>query len=497
MEDASRPLAIGLDLGTSGVKAALVSADGRLHAEACSPLTVQRARPLWSEQHPADWMAAVDSAMRALRQQANDAQWSAVGALAIAGQMHGAVLLDREKNLLRPAILWNDGRSQAQCEELERREPQLRRITANRAMAGFTAPKLLWVAQHEPRVFDRVAKVLLPKDWLVLQLSGEMSTDMSDAAGTLWLDVAARRWSEPMLAACGLGAQHMPALHEGPDAVGTLLPRWAQAWGLNGGVRIAAGAGDNAGGAIGVGVTRPGQGLVSLGTSGVLFVATPDARANPARGVHTFCHALPGTWHQMAVMLSASSSLAWFSQLTGATPADLLAPLQTGEVRVHAPLFLPYLSGERTPHADPAASASFLGLRHGHGRDDLAYAVIEGVAFSFADGLSALQEAGTTAQRLLAIGGGARSDAWLQLMADVLDVPIDRPAGAEVGPALGAARLALLSLGLPAAEVLQPPPTARSFAPRADAGAALRSRLARYREAYAPTRAFAGEPTPD
>ena len=497
MEDASRPLAIGLDLGTSGVKAALVSADGRLHAEASSPLTVQRPRPLWSEQHPADWMAAVDSAMRALRQQANDAQWSAVGALAIAGQMHGAVLLDREKNLLRPAILWNDGRSQAQCEELERREPQLRRITANRAMAGFTAPKLLWVAQHEPRVFDRVAKVLLPKDWLVLQLSGEMSTDMSDAAGTLWLDVAARRWSEPMLAACGLGAQHMPALHEGPDAVGTLLPRWAQAWGLNGGVRIAAGAGDNAGGAIGVGVTRPGQGLVSLGTSGVLFVATPDARANPARGVHTFCHALPGTWHQMAVMLSASSSLAWFSQLTGATPADLLAPLQTGEVRVHAPLFLPYLSGERTPHADPAASASFLGLRHGHGRDDLAYAVIEGVAFSFADGLSALQEAGTTAQRLLAIGGGARSDAWLQLMADVLDVPIDRPAGAEVGPALGAARLALLSLGLPAAEVLQPPPTARSFAPRTDAGAALRSRLARYREAYAPTRAFAGEPTPD
>ena len=497
MEDASRPLAIGLDLGTSGVKAALVSADGRLHAEASSPLTVQRPRPLWSEQHPADWMAAVDSAMRALRQQANDAQWSAVGALAIAGQMHGAVLLDREKNLLRPAILWNDGRSQAQCEELERREPQLRRITANRAMAGFTAPKLLWVAQHEPRVFDRVAKVLLPKDWLVLQLSGEMSTDMSDAAGTLWLDVAARRWSEPMLAACGLGAQHMPALHEGPDAVGTLLPRWAQAWGLNGGVRIAAGAGDNAGGAIGVGVTRPGQGLVSLGTSGVLFVATPDARANPARGVHTFCHALPGTWHQMAVMLSASSSLAWFSQLTGAPPADLLAPLQTGEVRVHAPLFLPYLSGERTPHADPAASASFLGLRHGHGRDDLAYAVIEGVAFSFADGLSALQEAGTTAQRLLAIGGGARSDAWLQLMADVLDVPIDRPAGAEVGPALGAARLALLSLGLPAAEVLQPPPTARSFAPRTDAGAALRSRLARYREAYAPTRAFAGEPTAD
>jgi xylulokinase len=497
MDDSSHPMAIGLDLGTSGVKAVLVSANGRLRAEASCALTVQRPRPLWSEQHPADWMAAVDSAMRALRQQANDAEWTAVGALAIAGQMHGAVLLDRERILLRPAILWNDGRSQAQCGELERREPQLRRITANRAMAGFTAPKLLWVAQHEPRVFDRIAKVLCPKDWLVLQLSGVMSTDMSDAAGTLWLDVAARRWSEPVLAACGLGAQHMPALHEGPEAVGTLLPRWAQAWGLDTNVRIAAGGGDNAGGAIGVGVTRPAQGLVSLGTSGVLFVVTPDARANPARGVHTFCHALPDTWHQMAVMLSASSSLAWFSQLTGASPADLLAPLQTGEVRVHAPLFLPYLSGERTPHADPAASASFLGLRHGHGRDDLAYAVIEGVAFSFADGLAALQEAGTTPGRLLAIGGGARSDAWLQLMADVLALPVDRPAGAEVGPALGAARLALLSLGLPAAEVLQPPPTARSFAPRPDATAALRGRLARYRDAYAPTRAFAGEPAPD
>jgi xylulokinase len=406
------------------------------------------------------------------------------------------VLLDRGRNLLRPAILWNDGRSQSQCGELERREPQLRRITANRAMAGFTAPKLLWVAEHEPRVFDRIATVLLPKDWLVLQLSGETSTDMSDAAGTLWLDVAGRRWSEAALAACGLGLQHVPALHEGPDPVATLLPRWAEAWGLPAGVRIAAGAGDNAGGAVGVGVTRPGQGFVSLGTSGVLFVATPDARANPARGVHTFCHALPGTWHQMAVMLSASSSLAWFGGLTGTAPADLLAPLQAGEVRVHAPLFLPYLSGERTPHADPAACASFLGLRHGHGRDDLAYAVIEGVAFSFADGLAALQEAGTTPERLLAIGGGARSDAWLQLMADTLALPIDRPAGAEVGPALGAARLALLSLGLPAATVLAPPPVARSFAPRTDATAALRARLQRYREAYAPTRALASGSDP-
>jgi xylulokinase len=255
-------------------------------------------------------------------------------------------------------------------------------------------------------------------------------------------------------------------------------------------VRIAAGAGDNAAGAVGVGVTQPGQGFVSLGTSGVMFVATGDASANPERGVHTFCHALPGTWHQMAVMLSASSSLAWFSGLTQATPADLLAPLTTGEVRGQAPLFLPYLSGERTPHADPAASASFLGLRMGHTRDDLAYAVIEGVAFSFADGLQALREAGTQPRRLLAIGGGARSDAWLQLMADALALPIDRPDGAEVGPALGAARLALLSLGLPAEQVLVPPRVARSFMPNAASADALQERLQRYRQAYAPTRAL-------
>ena len=483
-------LAIGLDLGTSGVKAVLLSAAGLLLAEAVVPLEVQRPQPLWSEQHPADWLAAVDKAMRSLRDAAGPAHWAQVAALGVAGQMHGAVLLDGASQVLRPAMLWNDGRSQAQCAEIERREPATRRITANRAMAGFTAPKLLWVAQHEPAVFARIAKVLLPKDWLVLQLAGVMSSDCSDAAGTLWLDVAARRWSEPMLAATGLGLQHMAELHEGSDAVGQMLPSWTTAWGLPAGVGVAAGAGDNAGGAVGVGVTRPGQGLVSLGSSGVLFVVTSDARANPERGVHTFCHALPATWHQMAVMLSASSSLAWLGGITGAQPAELLAGLGVGLVREQAPLFLPYLSGERTPHADPAAKASLLGMTHASTRDDLAYAVIEGVVFSFADGLAALQEAGTQPSRLLAIGGGARSDTWLQLMADALALPIDRPAGAEVGPALGAARLALLSLGLPPEAVLHAPTLARSFEPVPANSAALQARLQRYRAAYPATRAL-------
>ena len=484
------PFAIGLDLGTSGVKAVLLSADGQLMAEATAPLTVSRPQPLWSEQAPADWLAAVHSAMLTLRAQADPTHWRQVRALAAAGQMHGAVLLDAQDRVLRPAILWNDGRCQAQCDELEQREPATRQITANRAMAGFTAPKLMWVAQHEPEVFAQVAKVLLPKDWLVLQLIGQASSEMSDAAGTLWLDVAARQWSPAMLAASGMRGEQMPALHEGPDVVGTLLPDLCRAWGLPATVQVAAGAGDNAGGAVGVGVVQPGDAFLSLGTSGVIFVATAGPQANPERGVHTFCHALPGTWHQMAVMLSASSALSWWCGITGTEPAALLADLTVGSVRQAAPIFLPYLSGERTPHADPGATGSFHGLTAAHGRDDLSYAVIEGVAFAFADGLAALQEAGSRPARLLAIGGGARSDAWLQLLADVLTLPIDRPAGAEVGPALGAARLALLSLGLDRDTVVTPSPIAQSFHPITANHAVLQARLARYRTAYAPLRAL-------
>lgn len=484
------PLAIGLDLGTSGVKAVLLAADGRLLAEATCPLTAHQPHSGWSEQHPADWLAATDAVMRALHSQATAADWQAVGALAIAGQMHGAVLLDAQGAVLRPAILWNDGRSQPQCAELERRAPDSRRITGNQAMAGFTAPKLLWVAQHEPALFDRTARVLLPKDWLGWTLTGVATTDASDAAGTLWLDLQARNWSDTMLAATGLSRAHMPAVHEGPDVVGTLLPRWASAWGLPAGVRVAAGAGDNAAGAIGIGAVQPGQGFLSLGTSGVLFVTTDGPAPNPARGVHSFCHALPGTWHQMAVMLSAAASLAWLSGITSASAAELLAPLD-GRPREQAPMFLPYLNGERTPHADPGARGAFVGLASSTNRDDLAQAVIEGVAFAFADGLDALAEAGPVPPQLMAIGGGARSDAWLQLLADVLQRPVARSAGAEVGPALGAARLAQLSLGLDRADVLRSPPIERVFAPIAARQLVLAPRRARFQQAYRPLRSLA------
>ena len=478
--------AVGLDLGTSGVKAVVLGANGELIAEASAPLEVSRPHALWSEQAPADWLEAADRAMRELRVRAGEA-WSQVQALAIAGQMHGATLLDANGAVLRPAILWNDGRSQAQCAELEAREPDTRRITGNRAMAGFTAPKLMWVAEHEPEIFAKTAKVLLPKDWLVWQLSGVQSTDCSDASGTLWLDVGQRAWSPEMLRASGLRVDQMPIVHEGPDAVGTLLPQWTERWGLPAGVTIAAGAGDNAGGAVGVGIVAPGNGFLSLGTSGVIFVATDGPHANAERGVHMFCHALPGVWHQMAVMLSASSALSWWAGIAGSTPADLMKELEP-RVAAHAdrPLFLPYLSGERTPHADPGAQAGFIGMTHATTRDDLTIAVLEGVAFAFADGLAALHEAGSRPERLLAIGGGARSDQWLQLMADTLGVVVDRPLGAEVGPALGAARLALISRG--AQNVVTPPAIAHSFAPDAANAAVLRARLQRFRAAYAPVR---------
>ncbi|MEP7298324.1 MAG: xylulokinase [Burkholderiales bacterium] len=481
--------AIGIDLGTSGVKAVVLGDNGDLLAEASAPLEVSRPHPLWSEQEPSDWLAATNRAMRELRVRAG-AAWEQVHALAVAGQMHGATLIDAGGAVLRPAILWNDGRSQAQCAQLEAREPATRRITGNRAMAGFTAPKLMWVAEHEPDLFARTAKVLLPKDWLVWQLSGVQSTDCSDASGTLWLDVAQRAWSPEMLHTSGLRTEQMPAVHEGPDTVGTLLPMWAERWGLPNDVRIAAGAGDNAGGAVGVGVVAPGNGFLSLGTSGVIFVATDGPQANPDQGVHTFCHALPGVWHQMAVMLSASSALSWWSGIAGSTPAELLAGLDPSALANTArPLFLPYLSGERTPHADPGAQAGFIGLTHATSRDDLTGAVLEGVAFAFADGLAALRDAGSAPDRLLAIGGGARSDVWLQLMADTLGVCIDRPLGAEVGPALGAARLALMSRGVP--NVIRTPAIARSFAPDPSHTAVLHARLQRFRAAYAPLRQLA------
>ncbi len=401
--------------------------------------------------------------------------------------MHGAVLLNAQAQVLRPAMLWNDGRSGAQCLELERLVPQSRQITGNLAMPGFTAPKLLWIKEHEPDVFKGLDKVLLPKDWLRLQLTGEWVSEMSDASGTLWLDVAKRCWSEPMLAACGLNVSHMPRLVEGSQVSGVLRPALTQAWGLSANVQVAGGGGDNAASAVGIGAVNPGQGFVSLGTSGVVFLVSDAYRPAPELAVHAFAHALPGRWHQMSVMLSAASAFGWVTQLTGShSEAELAAKVATLTPAqcATAPVFLPYLSGERTPHNNPHASGVFVGLRSEHDAADLGYAVMEGVAFGLMDGLHAMGHSAPSNTPLALVGGGARSDVWAQLLASGLNCPLQRPQGAPAAAALGAARLAWLADGGSQQTVCQHLPLAQGFAPDSAQRQLLVERYERYRALY-------------
>ena len=477
---------LGIDLGTSEVKVLLLDTAGHIVGQAGAPLDLERPRPLWSEQDPAQWWRATNDAVARLRA-AHPLKFMRVQGIGLSGQMHGAVLLDAGDAVLRPAILWNDGRSHAECAELTARVPRLHDIAANLAMPGFTAPKLLWVRRHEPEVFDRVHSVLLPKDWLRLQLTGEKVSDPSDAAGTLWLDVARRDWSDELLAACGLTRAHMPRLVESNAPSGVLRPELARAWGLGPEVVVAGGAGDNAASAIGVGATEPGDGFISLGTSGVLFVVNDRHRANAASAVHAFCHALPARWHQMSVMLSAASCLRWFVHFSGAIDEASLLSEVAGlppDALAEAPLFLPYLAGERTPHNDPFAPGVFYGLSHQSGRALGAYAVLEGVAFGLADGLAALRESGTSVRRLSLVGGGARSALWAQLIADALDVEIVVHRGADAGGALGAARLGWMAAGADVAEACAKPPVSAVYQPDPARREVLAPRLQRFRQIY-------------
>ncbi len=396
---------LGIDIGTSSVKAVIVDDDDAVVEQASAPLSVSRPQPSWSEQDPADWWTATNAAVKSLSAKAR----KNVRAVGLSGQMHGATLLDANDKPLRPAILWNDGRSEKQCLDLEKAEPASRKITGNIAMPGFTAPKLLWVRENEPSVFAATRTVLLPKDYVRLLMTGEKASDCSDAAGTLWVDVANRRWSPEMLAATGLNESHMPRLCEGSDATGTLLAEVADAWGMSR-VPVAGGGGDNAAGAAGIGVINAGDAFLSLGTSGVLFLATPKFLPNPDRAVHAFCHCLPGRWHQMSVMLSAASCVDWAVKLTGAADAaELLSKVEARGRLDGQEVFLPYLSGERTPHNDPQARGVLFGLSHDTDASAVGQAVLEGVAYAFADGLDVLIEAGATIDKISVIGGGARS----------------------------------------------------------------------------------------
>lgn len=434
---------IGIDLGTSGVKAILLNEQGDVVASHTEKLTVSRPHPLWSEQDPEQWWLATDRAVKALGQQHS---LSEVKALGIAGQMHGATLLDKQQKVLRPAILWNDGRCAEECVMLENQVPQSRVITGNLMMPGFTAPKLLWVQRHEPDIFSQVDKVLLPKDYLRLRMTGEFASDMSDAAGTIWLDVAKRDWSDVMLSACQLTRAHMPTLYEGSAITGTLLLGVAQSWGMSE-VAVVAGGGDNAAGAVGVGMMNSGQAMLSLGTSGVYFAVSDGFLSKPESAVHSFCHALPERWHLMSVMLSAASCLDWAAKLTGlaSVPALIDAAQQANE-QAEPIWFLPYLSGERTPHNNPQAKGVFFGLTHQHGPAELARAVLEGVGFALADGMDVVHACGVTPASITLIGGGARSEYWRQMLSDISGLQLDYRTGGDVGPALGAARLAQIAM---------------------------------------------------
>ncbi len=481
---------LGLDLGTSSIKAVLVDAGDAVVAEASVPLTVQRPQPGWSEQDPAAWWEATLAAVDALHAQA-PAALAGVAGIGLSGQMHGAVLLGEGHTVLRPAILWNDGRSSAECAALEASFPGLRGVTGNIAMPGFTAPKLLWLQRHEPAVFAATRLVLLPKAYLRLMLCGEAAEDMSDASGTLWLDVARRDWSDAALAATGLTRAQMPRLVEGNAAAGTLHAALAARWGMAAAPVIAGGAGDNAATAVGLGTVRPGDAFLSLGTSGVLFAATDQFRPNPASAVHAFCHALPATWHQMAVHLSAAASLDWWAAASGATAAALVDELGPVPAQPAPALFLPYLGGERTPHNDTAVRGAFLGLGYDADRRALTQAVLEGVGFTIRDGLDALRQAGTTLTGAVVTGGGARSRTWLGILASILDLPLSRPAAGEHGAALGAARLGrMAATGEDPAVVCRPPAIAETIDPVPALVAAYAGRYEQFRAAYPAVKAL-------
>ncbi|MDU8910023.1 xylulokinase [Aestuariicoccus sp. MJ-SS9] len=479
---------LGIDLGTSGLRALLVDDAGRALGSVERHYSVANPHPGWSEQDPAEWIAALDSAVAQMRDTLP--AFADLRGIGVAGHMHGATLLDAEGRVLRPCILWNDTRSQAQAARLDAVEG-VRALSGNIVFPGFTAPKLDWVRENEPGIFAQVAKVLLPAAYLNFYLTGAYVADMSDSAGTSWLDVGRRDWSNDLLAQGHMRRDQMPDLVEGSEAAGLLRADLGAAWGVKGPVTVAGGAGDNAAAACGIGALDEGQGFVSLGTSGVLLSARDGYRPAPETAVHTFCHAVPGRWYQMGVMLSATDSLNWLARITGQRPADLTADL--GET-LQAPgtvRFLPYLSGERTPHNDAGIRGSFTGLATGTTRQDMTRAVLEGVSFAMRDSLEALRQTGARMESLFAIGGGTASRYWVRLMATVLDLPLHLPAGGEFGAALGAARLGMAATtGAKAEEIMTPPDIAETVQPETTLRADFDTAYQRFRAAYPAIRAI-------
>ena len=480
---------LGIDLGTSAVKALIVDAREQLRAEAEEKLAVGHPAPLASEQNPDDWWQAVATALARLHAAAPEAM-AAVAAIGLAGQMHATVLLDAADRPVRPAMLWNDGRAHAEAAELKCLGTELAAELGVPALAGFTAPKLLWLARHEPATLARARALLLAKDLIRLHLTGERATDPSDAAGTWLLDQARRSWSARAIAAIGIDPALLPPIIEGSRPTGIVRPAIAARFGLRPGVVVAAGGGDTMVGGVGIGAVAEGQAFVGLSTSAQLFVAAAAHRPAPTQLVHAFCHAVPGRWCQMAAMLNGAGVLAAIAHLLG--DADIPTLLAEAEARFAGPgrlLVLPYLSGERTPHDDPHARGVVFGLTPDTTRADLVLAALEGVAFTFADARDALAAGGTRIANAGIVGGGARSLFWTRLIASVLGVPLRVYAGGARGPAFGAARLARLALGADdPALVLAEPPVQRIVAPEPALADAYAPRIAAFRRLYAALR---------
>jgi xylulokinase len=435
-------LLAGLDVGTTGARAVAVDEAGVVRASASAAYPLLSPRPGWTEQDPADWWVGARSALSAV---AASVRGEPVAGLGLTGQMHGAVFLDSRDRVIRPAPLWNDQRTAAQCARITELvgARRLIELAGNPALTGFQAPKVLWLRDEEPEAYARVAGVLLPKDHVRLLLSGERATDASDASGTLLLDVRRRAWSEPILDALEIPAAWLPVVHEGPAVAGSLRPAVAAELGLPAGVPIAAGGGDNAAAAVGTGVVRAGLVSSSIGTSGVVFAPADAFAPDPSGRVHAFCHAAPGRWHLMGVMLAAGGSLRWWRDAIGGarTYAELCDAAAGVAPGAEGLLFLPYLTGERTPHLDPFARGAFLGLSARHGGAHLTRALMEGVVFGLRDSLEIMRGLGVAPAEIRATGGGASHPLWLELQADILGVPVVRTA-ADEGPAYGAALLA-------------------------------------------------------
>ncbi|MBE0698549.1 MAG: xylulokinase [Anaerolineaceae bacterium] len=442
---------LGIDVSTTGVKALLVDQDGNVRGSANIEQPLYTPQPLWSEQNPADWWnGAVKSVQMVLKETGISGE--AVQGIGLTGQMHGLTLLDGDGKILRPAILWNDQRTGAQCDEIRARlgKQRLVEITGNDALTGFTAPKVLWVKENEPDVYNQTRHILLPKDYVRYQLTGNFAIDRADAAGTLLLDIKTRDWSPVMLEALGIPAEWLPKTFEGPEITGTITAEAAQLTGLKAGTPVIAGGGDQAAQAVGVGAVQPGIVALTLGTSGVVFATTGHPYIEPQGRLHAFCHSAPGRWHLMGVMLSAAGSLRWFRDTIapGIEYDNLLAPAAEISPCSEGLLFLPYLTGERTPHPDPLARGAFVGLTVRHGMAHMTRAVLEGVAYGLRDSFELMKSAGLAGIHQVRVsGGGARSMLWRQILADVLNAELITVNTTE-GAAYGAALLAGVGTGV-------------------------------------------------